>query len=253
MGTSTVRFEYTDLLRIQRDLCDLPRGSERFNQYIRTMRGSTTDDMELPLSAFNPMGKQHVAEILDAYLCLTPDDHATSAIADVARTCEETGPEYRVALVLADDAKGGWTNRFATEFDHRFGGKANHRRGWTTGLLWTSEEPSEDWIRNAASEAVLRADHVARHGYARTLREMLLQLRFTQSATRPKVELDDEELDYSFEVIKPLLNTDVKAEQIACLFGDEAAEELGYKPCGLSVRAGFALASSRNQLHSFGQ
>ncbi len=239
-----MQFEYVPLLQVQRDLCDLPRGSDRFEQYIATLRGSTTDDMELPLSAFNPMGKDHVPAILDEYLSLKSDDIARQCVVDAAERCVEVERQFRVALVLADDAQGGWTNRYAAEFDHRFGGQANHRRGWVTGLLWTSDMPAVQLVQDAASQAVARAAYVTRHGYAVTLRQMLLQLRVTLANSAVRYSLDEEELEYTAEVIRMELDSDVRGVQFACLFGDEAAKELGHQPLGLSTRAGFALAMS---------
>ena len=241
-----MQFEYVPLLQVQRDLCDLPRGTDRFDQYIATLRGNTTDDMELPLSAFNPMGKDHVPTILDEYLSLNADHIARQSVVDAAAWCDGEEQQFRVTLVLADDAMGGWTNRYATEFDHRFGGRANHRRGWVTGLLWTSETPAVQLVQDAVSQAVARAAYVTRHGYAATLRQMLLQLRVTFANSQLRYSLDNEELEYTYtaEVISSELDSEVKGVQIACMFGDEAAKELGHQPFGLSPRAGFALAMS---------
>lgn len=236
-----MQFEYVPLLQVQRDLCELPRGSDRFEQYIATLRGSTVNDMDLPLSAFNPMGKEHVPKILDQYLALNADEVARQSVADASVTCSD---EFRIALVLADDAMGGWTNRYATEFDHRFGSAANHRRGWVTGLLWTSEPPGIELVRDATTQALARAAYVTQHGYAKTLREMLLQLRATLVGSQPRTTIDEEELLYTADVIRPVLDSSVKAVQIACLFGDDAAQELGHEPFGLSPWVGLALARS---------
>ena len=49
----------------------------------------------------------------------------------------------KVGLVVADDARGGWTERYCSEFSHRFEGKALDKRGWIVGILWASETPSD--------------------------------------------------------------------------------------------------------------
>src|SRR5262245_63820989 len=64
----SVRLEYTPLLQVQRDLYRLPRGWERFRAYLQTMVDPETKDIQLPLSAMNPMGKDHVPALLDQYL-----------------------------------------------------------------------------------------------------------------------------------------------------------------------------------------
>ena len=59
--------EYVPLLKVQRDLYDLPRGIERFREYIQTMTGGG-DELKLPLVAMNPMGKDHLPPFLDRRL-----------------------------------------------------------------------------------------------------------------------------------------------------------------------------------------
>ena len=49
----------------------------------------------------------------------------------------------KVSLVVADDARGGWTERYCSEFSHRFEGKALDKRGGMVGILWASETPSD--------------------------------------------------------------------------------------------------------------
>jgi hypothetical protein len=54
--------------------------------------------------------------------------------------------------------------------------------------------------------------------------------------------LDDVDLAYTAQVIKPHLDTTDYPTLFACLYGDGAANSVGYPPLGLSERAGFALA-----------
>ena len=54
--------------------------------------------------------------------------------------------------------------------------------------------------------------------------------------------LDEEEIAYTHEVLKPFLDADDKRTCIECLFGDAAGRTLGFTPRGLSLWAGLALA-----------
>ncbi len=208
------------------------------------MRGSTADDIELPLDAFNPMGKEHVAEQLEEYISMGADAIAAEAVEDAVAKLEHADSHYNVGLVLADDAKGGWTNRYATEFAHRYDVQAHFRRGWTTGLLWTNEPSSLEHVRREAASAVFRAAYVQRNGIARTLRQMLSQTRYiSANAGYDTPTYEVEEMEYSRQVIEPFLDSEIMAVQIACLFGDDVASELGHQPLGLSFRAGMALAA----------
>ena len=167
--------EYVPLLQIQRDLYSLPRGMDRFRAYLRTMVDARTGDLELPLVAMNPMGKDHVPALLDRLLELQADDiGAMAAVTEHEHLKDEPG-QYKVGLVIADDAHGGWTNRYAYEFSHRFEERAFYKRGWIVGLLWTSDAPAVVTVREEIASAIYRAAYIQRHGAARTLSAMLAQ------------------------------------------------------------------------------
>ena len=239
----TVKLEFVPLLRVQRDLYRLPRGGERFRAYLATMIDSQSNDLKLPLVAMNPMAKDHVPKLLDEYLAFDADGLAARAISEAEGQLALVPGEFKVALVMADDARGGWTNRFTSEFSCRFGSKPYLKRGWITGTLWTSDAPSAQNARAEALAAVYRTAHIQQHGFASTLREMLLQEGYAMAlagCTQPA--LDNDEIEYTRNVIEPHLNANNHPVLIACLFGDQAADSLGYKPLGLSERAGFALA-----------
>src|SRR5262245_45327743 len=117
-----MNLEYVPLLQIPRELHDIPRGLRRFRQYLRTIMNHRRNTVELPsLLAMNPMGREHVTELLDALLVLDADAIAARAVAEAAAGLTEEPGDFKVTLVIADDLKGGWTNRYAEEFTHRFG------------------------------------------------------------------------------------------------------------------------------------
>ena len=239
---------FVPLLRIQRELYAMPRGMERFGEYIRTMTDAETGDLALPLVAMNPMSKDHVPAVIDDYLALGAEAIAEEAVRSVRRggtSVPPDEPNYRVALVVSDDLKGGWTNRWASEFSHRIEYAAITRRGWLVGLLWTSEPASAQNVRDAVLTSIYRAEYLHTHAAPNTLGEMLDQEGYAMAragCTTP--QLDDDDLAYTRSVIKPHLGATDRATVIACLFGDPAAKALGYPPQGLSERAGLALALS---------
>jgi hypothetical protein len=242
-----MKLSFLPLLHVQRDLYAMPRGVERFHEYIKTMTDPETGDLALPLVAMNPMGKEHVPALIDQYLALGAERIAEEAI-DVWRAgalapAETTGHEFKVGLVVSDDLKGGWTNRWASEFSHRFESKAFHKRGFLTGLLWTSEPASASKVREAVLTSIYRAHFLETHAAPKELHQMLEQEGYAMAragCTAPS--LDEEDLVYTRSVITPHLHATDRATVIACLFGDAAANALGYPPQGLSDRAGFALA-----------
>ncbi|HST21625.1 MAG TPA: hypothetical protein VLR90_10935 [Blastocatellia bacterium] len=244
-----MKLEFVPLLKVQRELYGMPRGMERFQAYLATMIDPETRDMKLPLSGMNPMGKDHIPVLLDQYLAMDADQIAALAVADAESRLTNIQGEFKVALVLSDDAMGGWTNRYTSEFGRRFGTKAYHRRGWLEVGLWTSEAPAAETVREQVLATIYRAAHIEQHGFAHTLRDMLAQEGFAMAQAgciEPALDADD--LAYTREVIRPYLDTKDYSTIIACLFGDEAARSLGYAPVGLSARAGFALALNDGRL-----
>jgi hypothetical protein len=180
-----VNLEYVPLLRIQRELHGIPRGMDRFRQYLRTIGAKDgTESLEFPpLVLMNPMGRDHVAALLDALLALDADGIGARVTAEAAAQLAEEPGEFKVALVVADDLMGGGTNRYATEFSLRFPGGSTSPRPlprwtkhfWVTGVLWSSEAPSERAVREAILTAAHRVAYWHRNGPARTLRAMLAQ------------------------------------------------------------------------------
>lgn len=238
-----MKVEFVRLLQIQRDLYRLPRGWERFQAYLKTMVDPRTGDLALPLVPMNPMGKEHVPALLDEYIRLDADRAAEHAVVNLGAWYGDISASFKAGLVIADDLKGGWTNRYASEFSYRFETRALHKRGWLLGILWTSEQPSAEVAAKEALMAVHRGAHLERHGPARTLGEMLDQEGFVAAAAGCRAPiLEPEDLAYTREVIEPLLTASDRPTIIASLFGDGAARDLGYAPQGLSSRAGFALA-----------
>jgi len=244
-----MQLTYVPLLHLQRELYAMPRGMERFREYIKTMVDAQTGDLALPLVAMNPMGKDHVPALIDEYLALGAEQIAEEAVSTIVGRGGTLVPpdkaDFKVALVVSDDLKGGWTNRWASEYSHRIEYGAITKRGWLVGILWTSEPASEQNVRDTVLTSIYRAKYLQTHAAPRTLGEMLDQEGYAMaSAGCATPQLDDDDLAYTRSVIKPHLNASDRATVIACLFGDRAAAALGYPPQGLSERAGLALALS---------
>jgi hypothetical protein len=240
-----MRLDYVPLLRLQRDLHDIPRGMERFRAYLRMILNEDGTDVALPpLVLMNPMGKGHVAALLDGLLALDADRVAAGAAADASADLAGLPGDYPVALVVADDLMGGWTNRYACEFDLRFSRAPHARRFWgVMGVLWSSEAPSASSVREAVLTAAHRAGYVLRHGPAVTLRQRLAQEGHVLAAAGcAGPVLDPDDLEYTRAVIAPLLNAEDMRTAVECLFGDAAGRTLGFTPRGLSPWAGMALA-----------
>jgi len=245
-----MQLAYVPLLKVQREIYTIPAGAARFQAYLRQLINDAGDDLRLPLGGMNPMGREHVPLLLEAYLGLDADGRAERAAAEAAAEVAGEPGDYKLALVIVDDAKGGWTNRAAAELEHCRGENPLRQRGWLVGFLWTSELPSAAAVQAEVRAVVHRAAYLGRHGPARTLRELLAQegaVLVRSGAPRPGDELSADDLAYTREVLQPRLDASDVPTLVAALFGDAAARALGHPPLGLSARAGFALARSQAQ------
>jgi hypothetical protein len=67
IGKTVVKLEYVPLFQVQRELQGMPRNYQRFRQYLRVIKSPDGRRQKLPsLIAMNPMGKEHVTDLLDA-------------------------------------------------------------------------------------------------------------------------------------------------------------------------------------------
>jgi hypothetical protein len=159
-----MRLEYLPLPRIQRDLHRLPIGMDRFREYLDALIDKDADDIKLPLSGMNPMGKAHVPAFLDALLAMDADGAAAAAV-EGARADPAAGTgAYRLCLVATDDYQGGWTNRYSVELGHLLGDRDMRKRGWLTVPLWTSEiytpaKVAASALALALNDAIRKADN----------------------------------------------------------------------------------------------
>jgi hypothetical protein len=246
-----MNIDYVPLLQIARDIQEMPRNFDRFRTYLRTIGAEGSDTLIYPpLVAMNPMGQEHITEILDELLALDADQIADEAIAEVVDELPEVCGDFKAGLVVVDDLMGGWTNRYDVEYSFRFGVAPTDKPlprwlkdDWLTFILWSSETPSEQTVRESIRTTLYRHAYVRQHGAAKTLRDKLAQEGWVMAVagcTEPT--LDEDDLDYTREVLQEYLDVEDMRTSIECLFGDEPSNTLGFTPRGLSPWAGLALA-----------
>lgn len=233
--------ELVALLKQERELYAVPRGRERFQAYLKAMTMGT-GEAALPLTVLNPMGREHVGELLDRMIALGIEAAAARAAAEAAQRLGGIDDTVRVAIAVADDLKGGWTNRYFTEMVNRFERKYEVERGWATVLFWTSEEPTLERAHRETLASVYRTLHQRAHGHPTSLRAMLAQEGRAARFAGEVGALDDAALLQARRVIDPLRDSTAYPVIAAAFYGDDAAVSLGYPPLGLPERAGYAVA-----------
>ena len=78
-----MKLEFVPLLQVQRELYRIPRGRERFEEYLRMMLSEDRANVQLPpLIIVNPMAKDHVPARLDGLLALHAEGVAAQAVSE---------------------------------------------------------------------------------------------------------------------------------------------------------------------------
>lgn len=237
-----MQLEHVELLQIQRDLHDIPRGMGRFQEYLRVMTGGTGDILLPPLNIMNPMGREHVAEQLGQLIAMGAEQIAAKAVRQTEAQLTHLEGKLRHGFGIADDLHGGWTNRYSSEASFHFTNDAALKRGWVGTILWVSDTPNSDHIYQEVVRSIYRATEIQQHGLAKSLQQLMRQEGRAAVSAGIFPHLDDEEIAYSREIIQPYLQSTSYPIWFAAMYGDKAAATFGYTQLGLSPRAGFALA-----------
>jgi hypothetical protein len=215
---------------------------------------------QLPLGDFSPMGKRQ-ADFLDKLIALGAEDIASEVCLGV---CEELSSDaiFRVMLVIVDEPKNGWTQRFLTDADWRFSkprelSKKSQPKDfdrWVTVQLWTTDIdlepllPTPSHVRQKTRAAIFRAYWQQRQGYPSTLSEMIRQEGSVMKFSGETLSVDQNALYSIKQVVTPLLDSIDFPTNFAAFYGDEAAISVGYEPLGLPPQAGFLLSLAEANL-----
>src|ERR1700752_1285975 len=111
-----------ELLPILDKMCELyekPANIDRFNQYLQLLIGDTDNDLATPIGAYNPMAKEHVLHRLNELRELKAEVLVQDTLAKLNKEIGDikNTDTFKVALCLSDDLKGGWTNRYTSDYD----------------------------------------------------------------------------------------------------------------------------------------
>jgi hypothetical protein len=246
-----MQIEFIPLLTELHRIYSLPRSMERFNEYLASMLNADRDDVAFPpLGMVNPMAHKHCLEIVNTLLALDADSVAKNVAAEISAKVVDVAGRFPASVVLLDDLKGGWTNRFSIELTMRQIKppieltSRQAKRFWITGVLWSSDKPTVAAVRNAMATAIFRASYVLKHGSAPTLASLLQQegwVSFMAETLFTPLNADDHA--WTKAIVEDLGGQSDTATLIEVLFGDEAASTLGYSGRGLVPFAGLRFAA----------
>jgi len=189
--------------------------SPRFNTYLSLIRSG------MPLSGFNPMTNKDVLGTIEELLAFDAERVLQDAADDLAIVDD-------VDVFITVATPGVWTDRLATEIDHRLVG-----RSWPQVLWWTGSPVNRATFLQQAQGQLVRAGWTSRYGPPETLADAAGQEGLALSFA------DEGALHADVASALDVLGHDRSlATMVAVLYGDDAAQAMGFSPVGLGPGAG---------------
>jgi hypothetical protein len=229
-------FEVLPILDQMLNFYQLPKDMDRFSAYMKILNGDSKADMQVPVSFYNPMGKEHVGEKIQELIDLNAEAIAKEVIDEVNRTlASENLPTFKMVINLADDLKGAWTSKYTCDYDAKFKLNAFLERRFCVPVFWSSEVLSEKIIRDRITQACYRTVFQIKKGTPKTLEEHINQEAFAYQTS--KINPNDTPLlniDSVISFYSENKNSTDYSLIFYFLYGDAASEELGFKKYGIS-------------------
>jgi hypothetical protein len=182
------------------------KDSPRFKRYVDVMLEGGS-----PAQGYNPMTSKPVLETIEALLAI-----------DAETIAQEIAGDHQMFITVA--APGMWTDRIATEVEHRLGEPSGQI------LLWTGEDTTADAVRRETIAQVIRIERHARTTYEVAMREGYAYALAGGSGAI------DREVETALKVVG---KDESLATKAALLYGDDVARTMGFVPLGLADRAGY--------------
>jgi len=246
-----MQFELLPVIDPMLSIYQMPRDFDRFKAYLKLLHGDTKNDLDLPIGYFNPMAKPHVLDKLKKLRVIGAEEI-------ISKTLHQLNPAisqipfstFKVVMALADDAQGGWTNRYTTDFDSKFKTSALVRRLFCNPLFWVSDEINEKYIEQTTLQYCYRCIYQLLHQKPITLADYIAQEIYVARHAGVSISVPTEnELAVLSHFYRLHRDTDNYPVIFSFLYGDEAAVQLGYSPLGINIPiAGFRYAASQGML-----
>lgn len=239
-----MKFEIYPIINTMLDLYEKPRTVERFKEYLKTLQGSSKGDLVVPISGFNPMAKEHVSQKLKELQNLNAEAILLDVLTEINKDIKNFNGNatFKVALNLADDKKGGWTNKHTTDYDSKFKINALIERGFCTPYFWTSELFSIETITQRIREYVYRTLFWIQNGKIKTLKDHLNQERFVAQKTNcTHSNFSKSDITFLKEYYENHKNKDDYNIIFNFMYGDDICNTLSYPTFGITKLTGFDL------------
>jgi hypothetical protein len=219
--------------------------SPRFQRFVELARDGA------PVSGYNPMTSKDALGTVEALLAIDAEDKAKDTANHLA---EELGLDEDVDLGITVATPGLWTDRLATEIEHRLGG-----RRWREIVFWTGEDADEAAVQAATRAQCVRVGWAVLHRPPRRVKHAAGQEGLAAAiaadgdqdaptaadagAERPEdAEAGDRSVAAALDVFADETELSSRA---ALLYGDEVARQFGWMPLGVKPNAGYAYCRAK--------
>ncbi len=235
-------FEPLPIIEKMLELYQKSRDFDRFQNYLGILQGEIKGDLAVPIGGFNPMAKEHVVE----KLLELKDLEAEKIIKDTLNVLNKqnilrgVNAAIKVSLTLSDDTKGGWTNRFTTDYDSKFKLNALVNRHFCTPIFWTSEHFDPIVVRERTLEYAFRTLYWLSKPKPKTLKEHVEQEVFVAKQINYQSKVAPCDVAKLADFYEKYKETDDYSVIFNFFYGDAASESLGFKRYGIEeAMAGF--------------
>ncbi len=243
-----MRFHLLPVIDIMIELYKSPLNADRFTCYMKILQGNSPGDISVPVTFYNPMGKEQVLKRLLELKKMNAEELINETLKTINKAVSSSSSkEIKVALALADDLGGSWTNRYTTDYDSKFNTTDLIKRNFCTPLFWVSEEYTPEKIREITTDYCYRSVYRETAPQPVTLEEHIMQESFV--AEHNMFRYQEKELK-NFHAVNAFYlqykNSNDPPTIFNFLYGDIASKELGHTAFGIKEEwAGFYYASQR--------
>jgi hypothetical protein len=226
----------------------LPReggaSSSRFKRYVELVPHF------YGLAAYNPMAGPQALKTVEQLLAVDAEKIALEAASEAADQCGYRDP-ITLAVVLC--APGLWTDRLATEIQHRTVGRPPRGRGLVQH--WTRETPTAEQIRREAIAEAVRVIAVALRARPESVISLLAREGLAYAlGGNPYGAVTAADERAVRDAVDVLGASEQIGDMTAVLYGDTAAAALGWAPAGVAEHGGYrwAIDQARQRLAEAG-
>jgi hypothetical protein len=238
-------FQLLPILDTMLDFYQKPLNPARFQAYLQLLQGDTKGDLVLPIGGFNPMAKSHIVLKIKELQAIQAEKIIVETLASVNQKWQQKGKKqtFQVALNIADDLHGGWTNRFTTDYDAKFKINALVNRNFCTPFFWSSENYDENLICERTLEAVFNTIYWLENPKSLTLKNHIDQLAFVSQNIDNQTITSTIDFEKLNDFYQKNLDSDDYHLIFNFLYGDAASQQLAFPSYGIEqAMSGFLFA-----------